>query len=74
MDGILIRMVKVYVDVYVDGSLKVFFWCKKQLMKVENYLLKRVEVYWIRKEIFEGGYLKLGEQYLQLCYLLGEVK
>ena len=41
-------------------------------MKVENYLLKRVEVYRIRKEIFEGGYLKPGEQYLQLRYLPGE--
>ena len=27
-----------------------------------------------RKEIFEGGYLKPGEQYLQLRYLPGEVK
>ena len=33
-----------------------------------------VEVYRIRKEIFEGGYLKPGEQYLQLRYLPGEVK
>ena len=47
---------------------------KNQTMKVENYLLKRVEVYRIRKEIFEGGYLKPGEQYLQLRYLPGEVK
>ena len=36
--------------------------------------LKGVEVYRIRKEIFEGGYLKPGEQYLQLRYLPGEVK
>ena len=47
---------------------------KVYAMKVENYLLKRVEVYRIRKEIFEGGYLKPGEQYLQLRYLPGEVK
>ena len=69
-----IRTVKVYADVHADGSLKVLSWCKKQPMKVENYLLKRVEVYRIRKEIFEGGYLKPGEQYLQLRYLPGEVK
>ena len=42
--------------------------------KEENYLLKRVAVYRIRKEMFEGGYLKPGEQYLQLRYLPGEVK
>ena len=62
-DGTPIRTVKVYADVHADGSLK-----------VENYLLKRVEVYRIRKEIFEGGYLKPGEQYLQLRYLPGEMK
>lgn len=73
-DGTLIRTVKVYADVHADGSLKVLFWCKKQPMKVENYLLKKVEVYRIRKEMFEGGYLKPGEQYLQLRYLPGEVK
>ena len=65
---------KVYADVHADGSLKVLSWCKKQPMKVENYLLKRVAVYRIRKEMFEGGYLKPGEQYLQLRYLPGEVK
>ena len=42
-------------------------------MKVENYLLKRVEGYRLRNEILEGGYLKPGEQYLQLRYLPGEV-
>ena len=46
----------------------------KVYAKVENYLLKRVAVYRIRKEMFEGGYLKPGEQYLQLRYLPGEVK
>lgn len=73
-DGTPIRTVKVYADVHADGSLKVLSWCKKQPMKVENYLLKRVAVYRIRKEMFEGGYLKPGEQYLQLRYLPGEVK
>lgn len=54
-DGTPIRTVKVYADVHADGSLKVLSWCKKQPMKVENYLLKRVAVYRIRKEMFEGG-------------------
>ena len=40
-DGTPIRTVKVYADVHADGSLKVLSWCKKQPMKVENYLLKR---------------------------------
>lgn len=73
-DGTPIRTVKVYADVHADGSLKVLSFCKKQSMKVENYLLKRVEVYRIRKELFEEKYLEPGEQYLQLRYLPGEVK
>lgn len=73
-DGTPIKTVKVYAEVYADGSLKVLSFCKKQPMKVENYLLKRVEVYRIRKEIFEEKYLEPGEQYLQLRYLPGEVK
>ena len=54
-DGTPIRTVKVYADVHADGSLKVLSWCKKQPMKVENYLLKRVAVYRIRKEMLKGG-------------------
>ena len=73
-DGTPIKTVKVYAEVYADGSLKVLSFCKKQPMEVENYLLKRVEVYRIRKEIFEEKYLEPGEQYLQLRYLPGEVK
>lgn len=69
-----VRSVKVYAQVYADGSLKVLSWCKKQPMEVEDYLLKRVEVYRIRKEIFDGGYLKSGKQYLQLRYLPGEIR
>ena len=73
-DGTPIRTVKVYAEVHADGSLKVLSFCKKQSVKVEDYLLKRVELYRIRKELFEGKYLEPGEQYLQLRYLPGEVK
>ena len=46
-DGTPIRTVKVYADVHADGSLKVLSWCKKQPMKVENYLLKSVELQYL---------------------------
>lgn len=73
-DGTPIRTVKVLAEVHADGSLKILSFCKKQPVKVVNYLLKRVEVYRIRKEIFEGNYLQPGEQYLQLRYLPGLIK
>lgn len=73
-DGTPVKTVKVYADVHGDGSLEVLSWCKKQPPKVEDYLLRRVEVYRIRKEIFEEEYLKPGKQYLQLRYLPEKVK
>lgn len=70
----VIKTVKVYARVFADGSLKILSFCKKQPMKVENYLLKRVEVYRIRKEAMEEKYLEPGEQYLQLRYVPGWMK
>lgn len=68
-NGTKVCTVKVYADVHADGTLKVLSFCKKQSMKVENYILKRVEAYTIRKEVFEEKYLEPGEQYLQLRYI-----
>lgn len=73
-DGTPIRTVKVYAEVHADGSVKVLSFCKAQPMRVKDYLLKRLEVYRIRKELFEGNYLTPGGQYLQLRYLPGEIK
>lgn len=68
-NGTVIKTVKVYAHVYTDGKLKVLSFCKKQPMRVEDYILKRVAAYTIRKEIFEDNYLEPGDQYLQLRYI-----
>lgn len=68
-DGTRVSRVKVYAQVYADGTVKILSFCKKQPMKVENYLLKRLEAYTIRKGVFEEKYLEPGEQYLQLQYI-----
>lgn len=73
-DGTTIRTVKVLADVHADGSLKIISFCKKQPVEVMSYLLKRVEVYRIRQEMFEGNYIQPGEQYLQLRYLPEKIK
>lgn len=73
-NGTVIKTVKVYAHVYADGKLKVLSFCKKQPMRVEDYLLKKVEFYTIRKEMFEDNYLEPGEQYLQLRYVPGWIK
>lgn len=73
-DGTVVKTVKVYAQVFADGSLKILSFCKKQPVKVGNYLLKRVEMYRIRKEAMEEKYLEPGEQYLQLRYVPGWMK
>ncbi|WP_455671981.1 DUF4891 domain-containing protein [Phocaeicola sp.] len=67
--GSVVRTVKVHAKVFSDGTVKVLSFCKKQPVMVENYILKRVAAYTIRKEIFEENYLEPGEQYLQLRYV-----
>ena len=69
-----IKTVKVYAHVYADGTFKILSFCKKQPVRVKDYILKRAEIYTIRKEIFEGNYLEPGDQYLQLRYIPGWIK
>lgn len=69
-----VKTVKVLAQVSEDGKFKVLSFCKKQPLRVKDYILKKVEFYTIRKEIFEENYLKPGEQYLQLRYVPGWIK
>lgn len=73
-NGTVIKTVKVYAHVFADGTVKILSFCKKQPMRVEDHILKRVEAYVVRKEIFEGNYLEPGEQYLQLRYIPSWIK
>lgn len=73
-NGMTIRTVKVHAHVYADGKLKIISFCKKQPMRVEDYILKKVEFYTIRKEVFEENYLEPGDQYLQLRYVPAWIK
>lgn len=69
----LVRTVKVYTNVYSDGTFRIMSFCKKQEPKVVEYLKKRVAVYVIPKFFFDEGYIEPGEQYLQLRYLPGKI-
>lgn len=72
--GVPIRTVKVRAKVFADGSVKVLSFCKKQSFRVEDYLLKRLNVYRIKDWAFEGNYIQAGEQYLQLRYIPSWIK
>lgn len=64
-----LRTVKVYANVYSDGTFRIISFCKKQTPIAESYIRKRAAVFVIRKELFEDGYLQPGKQYLQLRYV-----
>ena len=68
-----VRTVKVHAKVYSDGTFRIMSFCKKQELKVVEYLKKRVAVFIIPKFFFDEGYIEPGEQYLQLRYIPGKV-
>lgn len=68
-----IRTVKIHAYVYSDGTLRIMSFCKKQEHNVVEYLKKRVAVYTIPKFFFDEGYIKPGEQYLQLRYIPAKI-
>ena len=68
-----VRTVKVHAKVYSDGTFRIMSFCKKQELKVVEYLKKRVAVFTIPKFFFDEGYIEPGEQYLQLRYIPGKV-
>ena len=68
-----VRTAKVHANVYSDGTFRIMSFCKKQELKVVEYLKKRVAVFTIPKFFFDEGYIEPGEQYLQLRYIPGKV-
>ncbi len=68
-----ISTAKVRAKVFSDGTLRIISYCKKQKPEVITYLEKRVAAFTIPKRIFDGGYIKPGEQYLQLRYIPAKV-
>ena len=68
-----ISTVKVYVNVYSDGTFRILSYCKKQKPEVVSYLEKRVAVFTIPKFFFDEGYVEPGEQYMQLRYIPAKV-
>lgn len=68
-----VRTVKVHAKVYSDGTFRIMSFCKKQELKVVEYLKKRVAVFTIPKFFFDEGYIEPGEQYLQLRYIPAKV-
>lgn len=68
-----ISTVKVYANVYSDGTFRILSYYKRQEKEVIEYLNKRVAVFTIPRYFFDEGYIKPGKQYLQLRYIPAKV-
>ena len=64
-----ISTVKVHANVYPDGTFRILSYCKKQKPEVVRYLEKRAAVFTIPQRYFTKGFIKPGEQYMQLRYI-----
>ena len=64
-----ISTVKVHVNVYSDGTFRILSFCKQQEPEVVRYLEKRAAVFTIPQRYFTKGFIKPGEQYMQLRYI-----
>lgn len=69
-----LRTVKVYAEVYPDGTFRILDFCKQQSPRVERYIRRMSDAYTIRREILEENYISQGKQYLQIRYIPDKVK
>lgn len=69
-----IRTVKAKVDVDSSGKVNLISYVKPQSDKVKRYLQHRLEIFRVKKVMLDSGYVKLGEQYVQLRYVIEKME
>lgn len=70
--GVAIRTAKAKVFIHSAGKIDLKSFVKEQPLSVRRYLKHRLDVYRIPKLILDSGFVKPGEQYVQLRYFLKE--
>lgn len=73
-DPLAIRTVKAKVLVHEDGKVDLHSFVKEQPGHVERYLRYRLEIFRVQKVMLDSGFVKPGEQYVQLRYQKKEAK
>lgn len=65
----VVRTAKAHVNVKSHGRIELKSFVKEQPAYVQKYVRYRLNIYKIPKVMLDSGYVKTGEQYLQLRYL-----
>lgn len=69
-----LRTIKVKVNIAKDGVVKLISYVKVQHPNVENYIEACLKEFKVTKRMLNSGYIKPGEQYVQLRYIKENVK
>lgn len=64
-----IRSVKTKVDIDPTGKVEVLSYVKPQDAKVRKYIQHRMKIFRVSKIMLDSGFVKTGEQYVQLRYM-----
>ncbi len=73
-EALKVRTVKAKVIIFNEGNIKLLSFTKVQPPNVEKYILERLKVFKVTKKMLDSGYIKPGQQYVQLRYIPENVK
>lgn len=66
--------IKAKVFIREDGKIELQSFIKKQTPNVEKYIRDHLSTFQVPDKMFEGGYIKTGEQYVQLRCVLEMIR
>lgn len=69
VDCSLIRRAKAKVSIDSIGKVMLHSFTKEQAGNVQRYLRYRLTIFRVSKQMLDSGYVKPGEQYVQLRYI-----
>lgn len=61
-----LRTVKAKVNIHEDGKVDFLSFVKQQTPELQQYVLDRLEEFQVTEKMLKGGYIKPGEQVVQL--------
>ncbi|WP_071146599.1 DUF4891 domain-containing protein [Bacteroides ihuae] len=64
-----IQTVKAKVFIHKSGKVNILSFIKEQPEDIQRYLKYRLEIFKVTKIMIDSGYIKTGEQYVQLRYI-----
>ena len=68
-----VRTVKAKVNIQTDGTVHVLSYVNQQPREVQSYIRRKLETFRVTQVMLKSGYVKVGEQYVQLRYIKSEV-